>query len=144
MARGYPDFFGISIFPHFGGARENEGPGVSVPNDTTILFTVNGKGHIYCIETLTSGAASMISDEWELWIDGVEFSSMIPSSADSAGEIYPRLGAWQLSQYDLTIPQVSMTLLGVLTFAASFSLRYTENSGAAPTPDWSARYSLLQ
>jgi len=48
MARGYPDFYGISIFPKYGSPTIDPAVLINCPNAaTTQVFYVAGKGRIY-------------------------------------------------------------------------------------------------
>jgi len=144
MARGYPDFFGISIFPHFGGAKENDGSLVVDANVHNTLFAITGKGHIYSIEVTSRLPVTVINDNIELWVDGHEFSSIKPSSAILFGPQYGALGMWDITRYEPSANAIAVSLHGIITFAASFSVLYDEQSGNTPTVGWTARYSLLQ
>ena len=48
MAKGYPDFFGHSVFPQLGSfINESEGPDVIANGDTHDVFSISGKGCVY-------------------------------------------------------------------------------------------------
>jgi len=76
MARGYPDFFGFSIFPSFGVPTEEvPGPIVIANGDRETIFQSVGKGKSYGGELWWDGNADCL-DTVTLYItmDGVSFA----------------------------------------------------------------------
>ena len=70
MARGYPDYFGQSIFPKYGGARQEVQNKVSVPAGTTkSIVTVTGKGVMYQAGIQVLGYTAAYSDRFYLYVD---------------------------------------------------------------------------
>lgn len=73
MAKGYPDFFGFSIFPQFGAYQFTDSGAIIVAANTFgTVFDVNSKGKIYSgfINVQTLGLADTATIFLEMTIDG--------------------------------------------------------------------------
>jgi len=71
MARGYPDFFGNSVFPWYGPAARALG-GVDVPGGGREIIVENtGKRHIYAVQIHTIDADWDKNDGISMYVDGV-------------------------------------------------------------------------
>jgi len=81
MARGYPDFFGFSIFPSFGIPTEEDSGGVAVVSGTSpILVNIAGKGRSYGGEIWYSGNQNAIRlTQVIVTLDGVVFNDEVPT-----------------------------------------------------------------
>jgi len=143
MAKGFPDFFGVSTFPHYGGAQEDEGSVLVTINDTTDLTTIVGKGHIYHIEMSATVFSSAADDNWIITIDGVEYYTARPSTLLRQGYINPILGAVCLTNYTLDTPEFTMWLIGIITFSDSVLLQYEERSGNICRASHRIRYTRI-
>jgi len=80
MARGYPDFFGMPIFPSYGPAQlEDSGALVLAHGDTTDLVNIIGKGKTYGGELWFDGGGTIfVNTEIIVTIDGIVSSQESP------------------------------------------------------------------
>ena len=85
MARGYPDFFGFSIFPQFGTlTEEDSGLFAIVTGNTQTLFTITQKGKSYGGILRYNGQGDVhLKTQAIVIVDGVTISDEVP-----AGQIH--------------------------------------------------------
>jgi len=73
MAKGYPDFFGFSIFPQFGAYQYTDSGAIVVAADTYgTIFDIDSKGKVYTgyLHIQTLGLANTASIFVEMTVDG--------------------------------------------------------------------------
>jgi len=71
MARGYPDFFGYSVFPYYGPAARDLG-GVNVPGGgREVIVSLTGKRHVYAVQVTVLDVDWSRNDSIYLYVDGV-------------------------------------------------------------------------
>ena len=124
MARGYPDFFGFSVFPFYGSTLETGGLKTAPFGVETALVTVAGKGQIYNCEYLTQDADAVNLDAVRLYVDGIAISG------DSFQQQYTRNkhmmipGEMIATCYDPNTPRYAGFIQGSIPFGMSAQLRY--------------------
>jgi len=133
MARGYPDFFGYSVFPWHGAVTEESGSEVVGIGATTTILTLAGKRVVYSVDVRADGLLAINADIVTLYTDTVLLSAP----------------TWEvLRQYDSSLVGVTeFSLLffdedafvgvarasGMFSVGTSIHLTYENNSGAAVT-----------
>ena len=143
MPRGYPDCFGQSIFPKYGGATEAEDTRNVTANTVNTLLTVNGKGVLYCAHLLILAGIAQKDDWFSLYVDGDEFTSESMISLKNAGHYYPSLAKWCITVYDDTLPLMVAYLQGPISFDLSIAIKYEEKAGNTPQVKSILRYALI-
>jgi len=138
MARGYPDFFGQSVFLQYGPAKLALADTVAIANDSKTVLTVTGKGVMYLGFLDVEGLGLVNDDLLQFYFDGNLFvNNTLANFADQwwRGEAPANVRcevARPLSFY------YALKLCGPLTYGTSIQIRYIETSGR--TPDLFGRF----
>jgi len=137
MARGYPDFFGFSVFPQYGPFQVQVAAGVNCPNGaTTQVITIAGKGATYG-GYLHLSIAQLVKNQMsvDLDLDGNVFTQDIPGPGviyynDRQFMRFLRLfeyswdGATSIAAYEIAKD---------FTFGVNLTISVTNNNGIALT-----------
>lgn len=70
MSKGYPDFFGFSMFPFNGAVLETSGSTVIPASTTATVFEITTKGMIFAGTCAMVTAANISKSDFFVWIDG--------------------------------------------------------------------------
>lgn len=124
MPRGYPDYFGMSIFPKYGLNSQETGVKACAPGYTT-LFTVSGKGRSSGGTIIIYDDDFSVSDQLLIDIDGNNImiqmiSKLYEYNLTDDDCDFIRLKTYKTS----TIKTIVMTFVKGITFDQSFSTRY--------------------
>lgn len=138
----YPDYFGVSIFPHYG-ALIREGGHINTSDAIWYtVFEVEAKGKTYPSGLFVS-ANSNEGDSLNLIVDGDDIKtvtfSQLKAHGFTGGYYYP----FFLSMYDTVYPVFSVTIAGDLTFAISFKVRYLPVDANARAVFYSFNYAKI-
>jgi len=128
MAKGYPDFFGYSVFPQFGIYQvEEKGATVIPAGDSVTVFDVEGKGTIYggymfFGKTDITGLITL-----SLTIDG--FTVILPSIKTmlEAGWIGGLDLPFIVTEVNDAIPSYTVIVQANITFAEQFKITASAN-----------------
>lgn len=144
MAKGYPDFFGYSIFPQFGVFQIENQPAAVIAHDTTgEVFSISAKGLIYSgyCELYITGDDGLVTPK--LTIDGYDttyppIESMLNIGFHGALDLPLILTRFNrnTSYYDIIIQRD-------ITFANSFLFEIANASGANVTATGDIYWSRL-
>lgn len=137
MARGYPDFFGMSVFPQYGPFQVESATGINCPNAaTTQVIALAGKGVTYGgYLHLNLAQQSKNQMAVDITLDGNTFTQDIPGP----GAIYYNdrqfLRFLRLFEYswDGTTGIVAYEIAEAFTFNATLVIELTNNNGVAVT-----------
>ena len=82
MARGYPDYFGQSMWPKYGAPLMDSAEEIGMANlATKTLHSIAAQGVLYDLTVLISGSSSIDGAIFYLKIDGEEITRWAPNSA---------------------------------------------------------------
>ena len=76
MAKGYPDYFGQSVFPKYGPMTILSSLVPLIGAGTTTLVTVDGQGNLSYLELNMISAAGLTSAQFAMYIDGSKIQDM--------------------------------------------------------------------
>lgn len=134
MSKGYPDFFGYSIFPQFGVYQIEHKVGFNIPADSWgTVFEISAKGKVYggSIGMTTTDKTNVIVPR--LTIDG--YSTIYPSI-----HLMLRYGMTKvfdmpfiLSEYDPEQMYYTLMIQADMTFASEFKVEIYASAIAAVT-----------
>ena len=130
MGKGYPDFFGFSIFPQFGAYQFTDSGAIIVAAGTYgTLFDIDSKGKIYTgyVSIQTLGLADTATIYLEMTVDGQRIDSQ---SIDEMLQINFRGSLdvpFVLTDYNRKTNYYTIVLQSDLSFSQSVKLRiYTD------------------
>jgi len=146
MARGYPDFFGMSVFPQYGPFQVEAEVAVNCPNAaTTPVIAIAGKGVTYG-GYLHLSIAQLVKNQMAIdcTLDGNAFTQDIPGPGflyynDRQFKRFLRLFEYS---WDGATGIVAYEIAEGFTFNASLAIAVTNNNGIALTAQaniWWAR-----
>lgn len=128
MARGYPDWFGQSIFPWYGGTSEINSGLMTIPAETTkTLVTIEGKGVMYNIEIWIDTPTHHPTDGAELYIDNVQISDAHLATTRKRGKNIPTLGEFYITLYDVDDFEYTMMMSGLIPFSQKIELKWSND-----------------
>lgn len=136
MAKGYPDFFGFSVFMQYGSfQRKAEDLNLVEDGDTETVLTISGKGKIYFGQLTLSGIDSPDLVTPIITIDGSVFSLgtlfYLHSLGDMKGSAFPV----SVFVYDAVYNVYALSMEGGITFVDSFSIAIENNDDLDCTVD---------
>lgn len=141
MARGYPDFFGYSIFPSYG---------LFLTHDQTIapmldtedfnMIDIAGKGKVHGGYLDIDSLASMAGVSITITIDGVYYGTYIPFNDREDAIFAPGADLLWLMLYDPDSGHVVYGIAEGATFGQSFVINVENTSGANINVDASCKY----
>lgn len=144
MARGYPDFFGFSVFPFHGISYRAEHPAAAVAAGAeTTLIEIAGKGILFSGYVVVSGVAA-INARSLIYVDGNRISEQTPHNAllTNTASGYPDLQV--ISEYDVISNHYTLLMIKEITFGYQFKLTISDVDVLGPTVTAGIRYNLIQ
>lgn len=130
MGKGYPDFFGYSIFPQFGAFQLTESGAVVVAADSYgTIFDISAKGVVYSgyVATQTLGLADTSSIFARLTVDGQEMYSRVLDDQLAYGFTAEIDIPFVLVDYNRATNLYVFVIQQDITFSQSFKLEmYTD------------------
>ena len=132
MARGYPDYFGMSIFPKFGTFTEEIITDAATPDtETSTLFNVVAKARIYSLIIRIFNADSLAGIGLTMTIDGTTFVQY--NIIDLLNHRLGVAGGYPLkvSLFDVVGKQCTIVGAAEITIEQSFKLDILNVSGGA-------------
>ena len=132
MAKGYPDFFGQSIFPHYGAMNvivtERTLTGVDAETITPIeMKGVLAGGTI----SIIPGTATDMDDLWvEFEIDGVMLKQIIAGQSDNADYTNREIALFRTIEATFSIPRFRYEIAHEINFINSVSFRLVNMDAA--------------
>ena len=144
MPRGYPDFFGFSIFPFHGTSYRQYYPLAAVgPLVETAILMIAGKGILFSGYIRITGAAAL-TGQAIIYVDGATYSVQDPYNAIVSGPRSEVNDIQVLSQYDTGINWFTILMTKQITFGFNLTLTYNERDNLAPSIEAGLRYTLIQ
>lgn len=135
MARGFPDFFGTSIFPTFGNFEEAHYSSVGEPSLVAIdAITITGKGivrggHGHFESGTEDGDALYFVDAV---IDGATSIPLATAYPDERYNVIPAQTFAKIENIEYEDSRVEFHLTGEIPFTTSFVLRITPQFTTGP------------
>lgn len=132
MAQGYPDYFGQSVFPKYGGLIVGTNS-VNVPDAVAYqtIRSANVKAIIPYIQFSASGCADIDQLVWHLYLDSSNELGFSPEAMIAACSINGRQGLFDIIHYDKSAGYVVGITNQLLTCVGNFTVKGSNNSGAA-------------
>jgi len=144
MARGYPDFFGFSVFPSHGGML-NESSAVVVPSGPlTEIVRVTGKGVLDAVSIIIFDVEASVYDLMVFYFNDLMIAQLTWYAALITGSNKPTLGEPHICGYDPYTPAFRMILQGPLSFDTSVSISYQVVGANPVTVIPAIKYSLYR
>lgn len=142
MAKGYPDFFGFSIFMQYGSFRRKDEDLALVPagDDETVL-TISSKGQIYFGRIGLSGIDTPSLVTPTITIDGAAFSLGTLFNMHARGDLHGNAYPCELFVYDVVYNVYEMDVKFGLTFVDSFVVSIQNNDDLDCTVDIAVGWS---
>jgi len=144
MAKGYPDFFGFSIFPQYG-SFQFDVINVNVPNlVNTELVAVAGKGVTHSGIIEVSGTDLSLTDYFTVVVDStliqyVDIEDIFPGGFTTVKDYPMTCSYWRYSD-----EKYKFKINSGITFRDSFAIWMVQVSGAAATvAGWLSWYKLV-
>lgn len=130
MAKGYPDFFGVSVFRQYGSfQRKGEDLALVPAGDIETVLTITGKGEIYFGQITLGGIDSPELVIPKITIDGSEFSLGTLFYLHSMGDMKANAYPVSCFVYDTEYNQYALALTGGITFVDSYVISIQNNDG---------------
>lgn len=129
MARGYPDFFGYSIFPGLGTASKSESALVACPAGlTTQIFELLLKGSVIGGWIYGNVAGGVNEHQLLLTIDGVELARIDIWTALYANEIQDEGFLFPITLWNLEDNVEQVRIAEQISFGYQYKLELDNNS----------------
>jgi len=133
MARGYPDFFGYSIFPWHGSIKEETATVNVAIGATSQIIYLAGKRVIYCVDVSAVGLSSIGTDIVRAYADGNLLSQIAWQDLGNFYFGYTIPGEFAGASYISTSFAGHVKLAGLFGVGQSFEITY-KNAGANIVP----------
>jgi len=143
VARGYPDYFGQSIFPKYGGAKEVSGSKTVTANTENTIVEVSGKGVLYSGGLYAQGSDKCKDDRVRIYIDNVSIVTISFTALLTRGLVIVPNDIVTLTYYSDIEFKYHVSFLREVTFDEGFKITYEEKSGRTPTVSCGVRYALI-
>lgn len=132
MARGYPDYFGYSMFPYYGALLDMDDTGVLAAGAFVDTLALAHKGMIRGGYLHFWGGAPAINLELTITPDGNNLGMHAVSTWMNNGWTKPEGNALYLTFYNDATQHFMLSFVPGFPFDISYSLRI-ENTSAGPT-----------
>lgn len=133
MARGYPDFFGISIIPKYGTTYRATGVAVVTASDRTDIITVTGKGILFGGTIDAYNGGNQQNSDIYLYIDGNLVLNYSWVGLKTYNYSMVAIKGYELTMFDNNGGYYGAYLNFDMPFEKSFTLTYNELAGNTPT-----------
>ncbi len=138
MAKGYPDYFGVSIFPYYGPLKSVSLEGTLDPASIVTIPLVTGKGHILFLEIAATGSDAWDDAIFSPTIDTYGMGGLKTKDFITGDSAVHDLGMAVLETYDeISKLLIARLLLGV-PFGVSVSVAI-ENEDAVNSLDYAVK-----
>jgi len=146
MARGYPDFFGFSIFPFYGAIRYTGETLKVLPGGVeTEIFTIIGKGRIWGGEWQVIHGTNLPAISLNIYIDEDLAASISCSDSIDKGYAFPVGTLIYGTYYDQIKGRRAYGLIVPnQTFGQSWSIKINNGDAAGGSGTCSATYTLFK
>ena len=131
MPRGYPDYFGQSIFPKYGSLKVATGSGISLPNGVEkTVVSISGKGQVYSGFMSISGTVSPVNTSCRVYVDNnLIFAQTIKNMLDH-GFTLPDTTLLYVREYNTTNNYALIVVMKGITFEVNFVLKALATASA--------------
>lgn len=143
MARGYPDYFGQSIFPAKGAYTKNAGSNAVNTDAEFTLRTVLGQGVLFGGYFNSTDADMHKDDQVNLYVDGNRVTIGILSFLFDNKIWRPNESPIYITCYDEITPQYAIGISSGIVFTTSLHLKFTRKTAVDRTVNCGLFYSLL-
>lgn len=143
MARGYPDWFGVSVYPIRGTTYRASGTKVCSQIGATTIDTILGRGMTFGGIVSTGDADASEWDAVELWIDGLLISGFNHWGLYMVGFSPPAQYPLTITRFDTTTPYYALNILGNLIFEQNLTLKYSAEDANARDVSYELTYTLV-
>ena len=124
MSKGYPDFFGQSIFLQYG-TPSKYGGALSVPAGATVeVLSYLGKGILYSMMVTVYGLSDNRNDNVGLYIDGNTISYANPRNNFHQFSRNYITGSVGVSSWNYVTDELQVILKGPLSFSSSVKIEW--------------------
>ena len=133
MAKGYPDFFGYSVFPDYGPAIQEHEAGVTVAPATTLALELTGKGTLHGARVTLLAAGGL-----ENVTLSIQFDSQDTVSENLSTQVVrqPFMGTvpwiFQIINYNLLLDYAAVIVNGGVSFVSNLKM-YVGNAAVNTT-----------
>jgi len=143
MPRGYPDYFGQSIFPKYGGARRKSFYSVIVANTENDIVVVSGKGVIFGGWLYSNYGSKQEDDIIRIYVDEIEsvYHTWLGLGRQNIANGNPT--PVSISRYEPFEEKYCLIIGEGVTFDTQFKITYEETGGYTPTIQCELYYSLI-
>lgn len=128
MARGHPDYFGMSVFPKFGPFNREYVVKAITSIGYTTLIDIEGKGQIYGGVSHVSSGVAILNDYYYILIDGVDAGAYPFSYLYDHGYFSQPFLPVSLLRYDKVSHDMDVLFGARFTFEQTFQIKYYANS----------------
>jgi len=144
MPRGYPDYFGQSVFPKYGTASLEAAMVNAVADDETELIKIEGKGRTYGGVVISPDPDLKTTSRVRIYIDDELFFNWSIHSLYLHGFTSMTPLPESILCYDPTSPNYAIGIEKDLTFEQSFALKFDNTAAAVITIAYYMYYSLIK
>ena len=130
MAKGYPDFYGFSVFPKIGPVVDDTVAPLAVPTDVlTTVHNVVGKGEIVGGHLRFMGGVDYITTRLVLIIDGNTAIDQLAYRLWYAYADQPDCGPLFITSINVVTHMLSIAFTRGITFEQSFEVQVFHSEG---------------
>jgi len=125
MAKGYPDFFGQSVFPHYGALQQIAGDDILIGVATSTLINLEMKGSIQSgnVNWTQMVAGYENAYVFQIWVDGTLVEQVTMDHLQYGYTISAKAMIFRTLVYDEVHPMYECEIAAPITFINSFQLR---------------------
>ena len=125
MAKGYPDFFGFSIFSQYGSFQMGEYLlAASLANSTTTIFNLEGKGKVYSARLHSNIAVDPSNLAVQVIVDGITTGAHGIKTLLKYGIRGSLDMPFVVTEYDEAFPQFTLVIQQDISFVSSFVVQF--------------------
>ena len=143
MPRGYPDYFGQSIFMKYGSAQRAAYDGYVTANTENNIITISGKGRLYGGYLYTDQGTNQKNDRVRVYVDGVMIFSLMWEGLYTQNTTTGTPSPVSLTRYDIGSQGFAMVFGGNITFDSELKITYGEYGGYTPRVGSEIYYALI-
>ncbi len=130
MSKGYPDYFGTSIWPKYGTALLAGGDVVVVPaGQTLIVLSITGAGVLEAGSIIYSVVSGVELCSVIIYIDGESLESCMLDPEQSHGNLNGSHGVLSLAYHNVVLEYGVVLLTRELPFHDSVTIYFTNGTG---------------
>lgn len=144
MARGYPDYFGQSIFPRYGDTIPVDYGVTATAHATTQLLSLTDKGFLLSASIEINGLGDNWSDFIKITVDGQDIPHESFSELYEQNIIHENDFIMWLTCYDINTQRYAISIIRNLQFQESLVVSYVNQSANNINVELKAAYYLVR